>query len=105
MKEMKEMLVQSQAQEDPLEEEMVTHSVFLPENFHGQRSLAGYSPRGLKESDMTEHTYVHSHKHTCTQTSDEHAIMNEKHFLTGTLHSGFKVQEHHHPEMHQHHCR
>ena len=25
--------------------------VFLPEEFHGQRSLAGYSPRGHKESD------------------------------------------------------
>ena len=28
--------------------------VFLPGEFHGQRSLAGYSPRGCKESDMTE---------------------------------------------------
>ena len=24
------------------------------ENYHGQRSLMGYSPRGLKESEMTE---------------------------------------------------
>ena len=28
--------------------------VFLPGEFHGQRSLAGYSPRGHKESDATE---------------------------------------------------
>ena len=28
--------------------------VFLPGGFHGQRSLAGYTPRGHKESDMTE---------------------------------------------------
>ena len=28
--------------------------VFLPEEFHGQRSLEGYSPWGRKESDMTE---------------------------------------------------
>ena len=28
--------------------------VFLPGKFHGQRSLAGYSPWGHKESDMTE---------------------------------------------------
>ena len=28
--------------------------VFLPGESHGQRSLAGYSPRGCKESDMTE---------------------------------------------------
>ena len=28
--------------------------IFLPREFHGQRSLADYSPRGLKESDTTE---------------------------------------------------
>ena len=28
--------------------------VFLTEEFHGQRSLVGYSPWGHKESDMTE---------------------------------------------------
>ena len=28
--------------------------VFLPGEFHGQRSLVGYSPRGRKESDTTE---------------------------------------------------
>ena len=28
--------------------------VFLPGETHGQRSLAGYSPWGHKESDMTE---------------------------------------------------
>ena len=33
--------------------------VFLPGKFHGQRSLAGYSPWGCKESDMTEHTRIH----------------------------------------------
>ena len=26
----------------------------MPGEFHGQRSLAGYSPRGHKESDTTE---------------------------------------------------
>ena len=30
--------------------------VFLPGEFHGQRSMVGYSPWGLKESDATEHT-------------------------------------------------
>ena len=29
---------------------------FLPGEFHGQRSLVGYSPWGCKESDMTETT-------------------------------------------------
>ena len=28
--------------------------VFLPGEFHGQRSLAGYSPWGCKELDITE---------------------------------------------------
>ena len=28
--------------------------VFWPGEFHGQTSLAGYSPRGYKELDMTE---------------------------------------------------
>ena len=30
--------------------------VFLPEESHGQRSLAGYGPGGLKELDTTEVT-------------------------------------------------
>ena len=30
--------------------------VFLPGKFHGQRSLAGYSPWGRRESDTTDHT-------------------------------------------------
>ena len=40
---------------------MATHSNVVPGESHGQRSLAGYSPWGGKESDTTEqliHTYV-----------------------------------------------
>ena len=40
--------------EDPLERERLPTPVFLPGEFHGQRSLAGCSPWGHKESDMTE---------------------------------------------------
>ena len=29
--------------------------VFLPGKFHGQRSLAGYSPQACRKSDMTEY--------------------------------------------------
>ena len=36
---------------------------FLPGKFHGQRSLAGYSPWGHKELDMTKQ-YTHTHTHT-----------------------------------------
>jgi len=35
--------------------------VFLPGEFHGQRSLAGYCPWGCKESDTTEQL-THTHK-------------------------------------------
>ena len=35
--------------------------VFLPGKFHGQRSLAGYSPWSHKESDMTEHACTEPH--------------------------------------------
>ena len=33
--------------------------VFLPGEFHGQRSLVGYSPWGHEESDMTEWLHFH----------------------------------------------
>ena len=39
---------------DPLEEGMAPTPVFLPREFHGLRSLVGYSPWGRKESDITE---------------------------------------------------
>ena len=32
--------------------------VFSPEECHGQKSLAGYSPEGRKESDRTEHAHT-----------------------------------------------
>ena len=41
-------------QEDPLEKEWQPTLVFLPGEFHGQRSLVGYSPLGCQESDTTE---------------------------------------------------
>ena len=39
--------------EDPLEKEMASCSVFLPGEFHGQRSLVGSSPLSHKDSDTT----------------------------------------------------
>ena len=38
----------------PCRREWLATPVFLPGEFHRQRSLAGYSPRGYKESNMTE---------------------------------------------------
>ena len=40
--------------EDPLQEGMATHSSILAWKSPGQRRLAGYSPRGHKESHVTE---------------------------------------------------
>ena len=51
---MQETQVRSLGGEDPLEKEMATTTVFLPGKLHGQRSLAGYSPWGCKESDTTK---------------------------------------------------
>ena len=51
-----ETWVRSLDQEDPLEEGMATHSSILAWRIRGQRSLAGYSPWGCKESEMTEVT-------------------------------------------------
>ena len=46
-----ETQVQALGGEDPLEKEMASHSSILAGKSHGQRSLAGYSPWGRKESD------------------------------------------------------
>ena len=53
---MRETWVQSLGQEDPLEKEMAAHSILLPGESRGQRTLVGYSPWGHKELDMTEAT-------------------------------------------------
>ena len=50
-----ETWVQSMGQEDPLEKRMATHSSILAWRIPWtERSLAGYSPWGHKELDMTE---------------------------------------------------
>ena len=36
---------------------MAAHPVFLLGESYGQRNLVGYSPRGRKESDTTEHLH------------------------------------------------
>ena len=49
-----ETCVLSLVWEDPQRREQQPIPVFLPGEFHGQRSLAGYSPWGCKKSDTTE---------------------------------------------------
>ena len=51
---MKETRVQPLDKEDLLEEGMQSTPVYLPGKFHGQRSLASYSPWSHKELGMTE---------------------------------------------------
>ena len=54
---MQETWVRSLGQEGPLEKGMATHSCLG--EFHGQRSLVGYSPKNHKELDMTEQLILH----------------------------------------------
>ena len=68
---MKETWVWSLGQEDPLEKEWQPTPVFLPGEFHGQRSLAGYSPWGRKALGMTEQL-------THTHTVEHHKEINNK---------------------------
>ena len=49
-----ETWVQCLSRIDPLRREWLPTPVFLPGEFHGQRSLVGYGPWGHKESDMAE---------------------------------------------------
>ena len=62
--------------------------VFLPGEFHGQRSLAGYSPQGRKKSDITEATqhvrtytkrYTMNHVHIQVNLILNHLLVLCKH--------------------------
>ena len=48
---------------------MTTHSTFLPEKPHGQRSLVGYSPWGHRESDTTEPPSVYASPNSSLHTT------------------------------------
>ena len=54
---MQETWVQSLSQQDPLEKEMPPTPVFLPGEFHGQKSLVGYSPWGRKEIEWATNIF------------------------------------------------
>ena len=55
--ETQETWLRSLGQEDAFGRSWQPTPMFLSGKFHGQRSLVGYSPCGLKESDITEHTH------------------------------------------------
>ena len=52
--------------------------VFLPRKLHGQRNLGGYSPWGLKESDMAEH--AHTRSETEAKCGKEDVFLRRKTF-------------------------
>ena len=50
--------------------------LFLPEESHGQRSLAGYSLWGHKELDTPEHAHTHSLYMTQLKTGNVPTLKN-----------------------------
>ena len=64
---MPETPFQPLSQEDPLEKEMATYSVFLPGESHGQGNLAGYSPQSHKDSDTIE-----AIQHACSHSKENY---------------------------------
>ena len=58
MQETQEMKIRSLGSKDALEGKMAIHSSIRAWKIPLERSLAGYSPWGCKESDTTEHAHV-----------------------------------------------
>ena len=80
---MQETLVRSQ--EDPWQREWLPSPVFLSGEFHGQRNLVGYSPRGQGESDTTEwltlllsHTKRKWRLKSCWDLESTYQFLNER---------------------------
>ena len=72
IQEMQEMKVQSLVQEYPWRRSWQPTPVFMPEEFHGQRSWEGYiaqSRTQLKQLSMYTHTHTHTHTRTHTETN------------------------------------
>ena len=76
---MQETRVQALGWEDPLEKEGQLTPVFLPGEFHGQRSLVGYSSWGCKELDTTERlTHTHAQTRESLITKESGYLRNAK---------------------------
>ena len=76
------MQVQPLGREDPLEESMATHSVLLPGESHGQRSLAGLQSMGLRR---VRHDRATKHSRACLILSSFHSVPLPTFFLFSTL--------------------
>ena len=62
MQEAQEMWVQSLCWEDPLEEDMETHSSILAWRIPWTEEPGGCSPWGCKEADTTELFYIYTYQ-------------------------------------------
>ena len=77
-----ETWARSLGREDPLGQgEGQPTPVFLPEELHGQRSPAGYSPWGLKELDTTEQ--LNDNITTCVHNPAELSRRHSQSVLAG----------------------
>ena len=91
--------IRSLGQEDPLEQERATHSIILAWKVHGQRSLAGYSPWGCKDSDSTEHACIHSwtldlvEEKECKQAKNKYMITNCAKGYVGRIERALRQKE------------
>ena len=81
MQETQETRVQSRVRKIPWKKKWQPTLVFLPEKSHGQRGLEGYSPKGHKESDMTE---LLSTQHASFNLPD-HSTTMPRIFLSGKI--------------------
>ena len=75
---MRETWVRSLHQEDPWRRAWQLTPVFLPRKFHRQKSLAGYSPGGHKESDTTERLTLEQVKQKEKDKHERTKILNER---------------------------
>ena len=83
LQEMSETWVRPLGQEDLMGEGTATHSSILAWRIYGQRSLAGYSPWGCKDSDTTEHTHTPELYHVTSSPCSRDAICALKTWVLG----------------------
>ena len=72
---------------------MQSTPVFLPGEFHGQRNMAGYSPWGCKESDMTKQLSTTQCSKDCQKKTDR--FEEEKKSICKVIKKKFRLQKTH----------
>ena len=99
---MKETWIQSLGQEDPLEEEMSTHSDILAWGIPWTEEPGGLQVMGLQESYITyqlnTHTHTHTHTHGLSLSVPEAHTHTHTHTHTCMLSLFFSVPEARSPE-------